>query len=507
MKPVQSCPSPRLAPRSLTVDLEHVDLDRGGRRILRDINWRIRPGERWALLGANGAGKTQLLKLIAGDVWPTPTRRGRRSYVVGKERHGEPLGAKELIAYVGAERQDKYERYEWNLPVLELVGTGIHRTDIVLERLNARQRRDAQWLLKRFGLESFARRKVLTLSYGERRLALIARALAAKPRLLLLDEVFNGLDHDRRRMLMRFLDSSRRSRMPWVLAAHRREDLPRSVTHVLILDRGRIAYTGPLSRAPLASLIAEPVLEVPLWARAVASGRRRKAVPFISISGADVYVEHQPVLADISWQIAKGEHWAVLGRNGAGKSTFLKLLYGDLSPALGGTIERRGHPRGTPLEPFRKKVGLLSPELQSAHARDDLNVEEIVISGHHASIGLNEAPTKGERRAAQRWLRFFDLQKLARRRPREISYGQMRRVLLARAMINSPRLLLLDEPFTGLDAPSRKRVRAHLQRLADAGVQLVMGTHHRSDLVPAINRVLWLEKGKIKGVTSAPRSR
>ena len=83
----------------------------------------------------------------------------------------------------------------------------------------------------------------------------------------------------------------------------------------------------------------------------------------------------------------------------------------------------------------------------------------------------------------------------------------MRRVLLARAMINSPRLLLLDEPFTGLDAPSRKRVRAHLQRLADSGVQLVMGTHHRSDLVPAINRVLWLEKGKIKGVTSAPRLR
>ena len=83
----------------------------------------------------------------------------------------------------------------------------------------------------------------------------------------------------------------------------------------------------------------------------------------------------------------------------------------------------------------------------------------------------------------------------------------MRRVLLARAMINAPRLLLLDEPCTGLDAASRKQVRGHLQRLADSGVQLVMGTHHRSDLVPAINRVLWLEKGRIKGVTTAPRSR
>ncbi len=491
----------------MTVDLKHVDLDRGGRRILRDITWRIRPGQRWALLGPNGAGKTQLLKVVAGDVWPTPTRRGRRSYVVGQERQDEPLGARELITYVGAERQDKYERYEWNLPVLDLVGTGIHGTDIVLEPLSARQRREAQRLLKRFGVQSFARRKVLTLSYGERRLALIARALAANPRLLLLDEVFNGLDHDRRRMLMRYLEASRRSKMPWVLAAHRREDLPRSVTHVLMLDRGRITYMGPRARAPLASLIAEPALRVPPSGRSIAPSSKRRPVPFISIRNADVFVEHQPVLTGISWQIAKGEHWAVLGRNGAGKSTLLKLLYGDLSPALGGTIERRGHPPGTALEPFRKKVGLLSPELQSAHARDDVTVEEVVISGRHASIGLNDTPTAAERRAARRWLRFFALEKLARRRPREISYGQMRGVLLARAMINAPRLLLLDEPCTGLDAPSRKRVRAHLQRLADSGVQLVMGTHHRSDLVPAINRVLWLEKGRIRAVTSAPRSR
>jgi molybdate transport system ATP-binding protein len=100
-------------------------------------------------------------------------------------------------------------------------------------------------------------------------------------------------------------------------------------------------------------------------------------------------------------------------------------------------------------------------------------------------------------------LRFFGLARLARRRPREISYGQMRRVLLARAMINAPRLLLLDEPCTGLDADSRRRLRAHLQKLAKSGVQLVMATHHHSDLVPAINRVLWMKEGRIEKVTSA----
>ena len=246
--------------RSLTVELEHVDLDRGGRRILRDINWRIRPGQRWALLGPNGAGKTQLLKLIAGDVWPTPTRRGRRSYVVDKERQDEPLGAKELIAYVGAERQDKYERYGWDLPVLDLVGTGIHRTDILLDPLSTRQRREALRLLKRFGLQSFARRKVLTLSYGERRLALIARALAAKPRLLLLDEVFNGLDQDRRRLLMRYLELSQRSTMPWALAAHRREgSTPVGHARAGARSRSDRVRGAAEARAPLTALISSPL--------------------------------------------------------------------------------------------------------------------------------------------------------------------------------------------------------------------------------------------------------
>lgn len=237
--------------QSLTVELERLDLDRGGRRVLRDVSWRIRPAERWGLLGRNGAGKTQRLKLIAGDVWPKPTRGGQRSYVVGRTRHAEPLGARELIAYIGAERQDKYERYGWNLTVEELVGTGLFRTDIALNSPDARQRRRIAQVIRRFGLESLAARRFLTLSYGERRLTLIARAIAARPRLLLLDEVFNGLDSNRRATLMRFLEGTRRSRMPWILSAHRVQDLPDSLTHVLILEEGRVRHAGRRSRALL----------------------------------------------------------------------------------------------------------------------------------------------------------------------------------------------------------------------------------------------------------------
>jgi molybdate transport system ATP-binding protein len=478
---------------SLSVELKHVDLDRGDQAVLRDVTWRIQPGQRWALIGHNGAGKTQLLKLIAGDVWPTPG--SRRVYRQGTQSQDEPLGIKELIAYVGAERQDKYARYAWNLPVFDLVATGLFATDIKLDEANATQRRQVRSMLRKLGLERFARRRMLTLSYGEQRLALVARALVAKPRLLLLDEVFNGLDEPRRATMMRYLERSRRSRLPWVLSIHRAEDLPSSVTHVLVLEKGRVRYRGRRSAKALREFFSPRPAPLPdaTVRPAVPSAARS---PRIRIAGADVYVNHHAVLRNLDWEIRPGEHWAVVGRNGSGKSTLLRLLYGELSPALGGIIERAGFPRGTPLEDFRKTVGVLSPQLQSEHAREDLTVEEIVISGRHASIGLNAAPSSADRRAARRALDAFGLAGLAGFRPRQLSYGQLRRVLLARALVNRPRLLLLDEPCTGLDAATRAIVLAQLEKLARSGVQVVMATHHASDVIPSVNRILRLRNGR-----------
>lgn len=484
--------------RPLAIELKRIDLDRSGRRVLRDITWRIRPGQRWGLLGHNGAGKTQLLKLVAGDVWPKPTAHGQRTYVLGRERHAEALLLKELIAYVGAERQDKYARYGWNPTVTELVATGLFRTDLLLDTPNAAQRAQVAQLIHRFGLEPLATRRFLTLSYGERRLALVARAMAARPSLLLLDEVFNGLDTERRATLMRFLQSSR-GQMPWVLAAHRALDLPESLTHLLILEQGRIRYAGPHSRARIDRMFGMPRAKNPrrVQVASKANQRPRSATPLIAIRDADVYVDGHRVLEQISWEIRPGEQWAVFGRNGAGKSSLIRLVYGDLSPAAGGSLERRGFPRGTHIEDFKRTVGFLSPELQSDYARDDVTVADIVISGRHASIGLNEPPSRADRRAAQRWLRAFELAGFATRSPRELSYGQLRRVLLARAMVNSPRLLLLDEPCAGLDAATRGEVLAQVEHLARNGVQVVMATHHETDLVPSINRVLHLKHGRV----------
>src|SRR3984885_8809196 len=119
----------------LEVRLQRIHVTRGDRRVLRAIDWHIRPGQHWVLVGANGAGKTQLLKLIAGAVWPVPERRPVRRYRWGAQVRTTPYEAQDEIAYVGPERQDRYERYGWNHTVEQVIGTGIHRTDIPLHEL------------------------------------------------------------------------------------------------------------------------------------------------------------------------------------------------------------------------------------------------------------------------------------------------------------------------------------------------------------------------------------
>ncbi len=161
----------------LRIALHAVGVQRGRKWVLRDLTLDVRPGERWALIGANGAGKTQLLKLLAGVVWPTPTAAGRRTYHLGRQEV-DLIEAKSRIVYLGAEMQDKYARYGWDLTVSDLIATGLHRTDLLLSPVTAPERRKIEATLRACGLKRLAGRRLSTLSYGQKRLALLgSRAL------------------------------------------------------------------------------------------------------------------------------------------------------------------------------------------------------------------------------------------------------------------------------------------------------------------------------------------
>ena len=484
----------RAAARYLEVRLRRANLRRNGRRVLRDLTLRIRAGEHWLLAGGNGAGKTQLLKLLAGAVWPEPARRPVRLYARGRQLWTAPREVLEDIAYVGAERQDKYQRYGWNMSVERIVGSGVHRTDIPLAALTAAERRGVRRALRSLGVAHLAPRPFLSLSYGERRVALIARALASRPRLLLLDEVLNGLDAVNRTRVLGWL-ARRTRRLPWVLATHRLEDVPRGANRALLLERGRIVYRGTLGRAPLAKYLdAHPGRPAAAAARAA---RRRPGRELVRLSGARVYLDGSPALRDISLAVRGGECWVVHGRNGSGKTTLIRTLYGDHGVAVGGRIERAGIAAGVPLERFKRRVGLVAPHLQAEHPRE-LTVSEVVQSGRHASVGLNDAPSAADRAAARRALALLGLTRLARRPLAELSYGQSRRVLFARALVRAPRLLLLDEPFAGVDAPTRRALMERVSALAANGTAVVVTTHRPGDWPGCATHELELAGGRAR---------
>ncbi|HYC08855.1 MAG TPA: ATP-binding cassette domain-containing protein, partial [Steroidobacteraceae bacterium] len=333
-------------PHYLEVRLTSACLRRAGREVLSDVSWHVRPGERWVLAGGNGAGKTQLLKLLAGIVWPAPGEPPPLRYRLGREQLTAPYGVKEEIAYLGAERQDKYQRYGWNATAARIVATGVHRTDIPLEELTAAHRGRVRAALAALGVARLAQRPFLSLSYGERRVILLARALASRPRLLLLDEVLNGLDACNRERILRWL-ARRTRRLPWVLSTHRIEDIPSGATHALVLDRGHVVYRGAFSGAPLTRWLGGRGSATPLPGVARGAARRRWLV---RLSKARVYLEERRVLAGVSLTVRAGEFWVVHGHNGAGKTTLLRTLYGDHGVAVGGSIERARAGAGIALE-------------------------------------------------------------------------------------------------------------------------------------------------------------
>ena len=330
---------------------------------------------------------------------------------------------------------------------------------------------------------------MLTLSYGQRRLALVARAFVSDARVLLLDEVFNGLDARAREKLRRALERPRGGH-DWILTSHRPQELPSNVTDVAHINGGRLVERETAKRG-------HPSFRRPRPPRARPAKIRNVPVAawLVRIANATIFRDYRPVIRDLNWTLHAGEHWAVLGANGSGKSTLLSTIYGDLHPALGGTIERAGLAAGERIEDWKRRVAWVSPELQADHYLAQ-SLEEIVISGRYSSVGLNEPPTAADKRSARRWLEFFGIAELRDRGPRSVSYGQMRLALLARAMARDPELLLLDEPCTGLDADMRTHVLDEIERLARNGTQIVMAVHDADDIVPSVLNVLKIKAGK-----------
>ncbi len=214
----------------------------------------------------------------------------------------------------------------------------------------------------------------------------------------------------------------------------------------------------------------------------------------VQVNNATVYRKYNQALSNLNWTIKKNENWAVVGNNGSGKTTLLKLIFGELLPVEGGSVHWFGTKDWQGILNIREQVGLVSAEFQQSY---DQNVTalEVVESGFFSSIGIWEKVKISQKNAAIVKLEELNVRHLQSRPYYSLSYGEARRVLLARALVNRPSLLILDEPCSGLDIPTREYLLETLEKLSKR-YRLVYVTHHVEEILPCITHVLCLKEGQ-----------
>lgn len=472
--------------------LNKVDVTLLGRTVLHNLTWELLPGEHWAVVGANGSGKTSLLKLIAGNLWPAP-QSGTRRYDFGGDLQIDAVKALSRITLVGHELQDRYTQLGWNFDATDVVLSGIFKTDVPRREAEARERVRAREILRHLGLSHLAERPFLELSRGEQRRVLVARALGFEPRILLLDEPAAGLDEKARRLLNEMINQIAKN-VTVLCSYHETKDLPNAINRILRLDGGHVVESGILNRrAPIDADLATPMIESLPIALTESSP---DSATIISVENADIWLDERRALTDITWRLLDGEHWQITGPNGSGKSTFLRLLHGQLRPAVGGSIQFPGIEDPENIWTLRQQIAWVSPELQAGYWYPS-TARQCISSGFDSSIGQARRLASTESALVEELLGQFELADLADRNVKTLSYGQFRRVLIARAVVHKPKVLLLDEPWEGLDPANLELVTRELDQIIARGTQLICATHlHRN--TAQFNRALEIEAGGIR---------
>jgi iron complex transport system ATP-binding protein len=228
-------------------------------------------------------------------------------------------------------------------------------------------------------------------------------------------------------------------------------------------------------------------------------GRTGSRDPFIiKLSNVSLNRDEQVILRDVSWKVRKGQHWAVLGANGSGKTMMLKIVNGYLWPSEG-IVSVLGNQFGTvDLRDLRKRIGWVSSALQENVPRGERSID-VVLSGKYASLGLWDSHSAEDQRQALGLLRLVGCEDATSHLFGVLSQGEQQKILIARALMPKPALLILDEPCVGLDPNAREKVLETIQQLSSQTDKptIILVTHHTEEIIPAITHVLVLKSGRV----------
>ncbi|MFI0399285.1 MAG: molybdate ABC transporter ATP-binding protein ModF [Thiolinea sp.] len=452
---------------------------------LKHINWQLAPKQHWVILGGNGSGKSALAAILWG---------------VGEPISGSIQGLPTKTALVSFEAQAELieqERKKDDADILDIIPEGT-----AVKELLTLPEADAGYLaglIELFKFQPLLERGFRKLSTGETRKLLLIRALACRPELLVLDEPFEGLDAASTELLAHLLaELAKQTRLVMVL--NRVDEIPSFITHMAYMERGQllhcVAVNDPVASADLQQLLHLKTtdLSIPQAPHEHLPPKLDLSQPLVRLRQARIAYDEKLVFADLDWTIQAGEHWQVTGPNGSGKTCLLNLITGDHPQCYTNDIFVFGMQRGTgeSIWQIKQYIGYVSSNLQWEY-RVSINVRNVIISGFYDSIGLYQKYTDRERVIAEQWLALLGMSARATEPFSQLSYGDQRLVLIARAMVKHPTLLILDEPCLGLDDLNRQLVLALIEKICTGTETTVLYVNHRTqDNIAGIHQHLAL---------------
>ena len=424
------------------------------------------------------------------------TGQGRIIVVYGLNATGKTLMAERMrremksdsVRYVAfcdtygtATDRSYYLQQRWNQHDIDeetpTVAQSLERSFLLSGPDTAERRQLQRHLYSLMGMEPLSDKIVIALSSGELRKMQLVKTLMANPRTLILDNPFIGLDIEARTMLSEQLQQLRQQGMTLYLLVARPNEIPAFADEV----RGeRLEVRG--ERLPAQTDISHTSHLSPLTSE------------IVLLRDVTIRYGNRTILDRLSWTIRQGEHWALQGRNGSGKSTLLSLICADNPQSYACDITLFGHQRGSgeSIWDIKRRIGYVSPELHRSYQRN-LPALSIVASGLKDTVGLYVRATDKDKQQCLKWMQRFGIEQLAQRAFTQLSSGEQRLILVCRAFVKNPDLLILDEPMHGLDMPRQQLVKDIINDYcSDPQKTLIMVTHYDEELPSCINRHLTL---------------
>ena len=470
------------------------------------VNFVLEQSEHVAVVGRNGAGKSMFIDMVTSH---HPLFPGMIRYDFTGSPHEMVSDNIRYITfrdtYGGDNDRTYFLQQRWNQMEIDeetpTVGQKLEEAYKLAGTDTPERRALQQHIYELFDMEHLLDKYIILLSSGELRKFKLASSLFSDPRLLIMDNPFIGLDAETREQLKQLLTMlSRERELQIMLVLSKSDEIPAFVTHVVeVRDMNvlpkvtREAYLQ--QRPPFPTrVLSEEKRQAVIHLRQKETHERPSSI--VGFNKVSIRYGQRTILQDLDWTVCMGEHWALSGQNGSGKSTLLSLVCADNPQSYACDITLFGKQRGSgeSIWDIKRHIGYVSPEMHRSYQRD-IPAWRIVASGLKDSVGLYVRPTEQEKEICLWWMDIFGIVHLAERSFMKMSSGEQRLVLLARAFVKDPALLILDEPLHGLDNTNRRLVKDIIEAFCSRQDKtLIFVTHYQEEWPQCIDHHLVLKR-------------